>query len=47
MLADEDDREPRRPAGGVAKARNLARDPLPKRKGRGLSVDQLRRHPPK
>ena len=41
MLADQDDREPGAAAGGVAKPFDLAGDPLAKRSGCGLSVDQL------
>jgi hypothetical protein len=47
MLSDENDGEARSAAGRFTEARNLACDPLPEREGRGLSVDQLRRHPPK
>ena len=47
MLADQHDREARRPAGRVAEALDLARDPFAERQGGGLSVDQLRGHPPK
>ena len=47
MLADKDDGQAGRAAGRFAEARDLGRDPLAERERRGLSVDQLRRHPPK